>query len=200
MGDSDQLKIGIFGGGGVGKTCITIRYLKNEFTEGYIPTIEDEFSKIVEVDNKTVSLSIVDTAGQDDFAEMRFSYYKKVQGFVLVFDIGNPSSIDDLKQMYDDISNSIEGDTVHCVVAANKADLRQEDRTDLVSVSEYANLETEFKCKVVETSARTGTNVKELFETLIRQFISPKKDKASSKTADKKEKDKSEEGGCCEIA
>ena len=45
--------IGVFGGG-VGKTCITLRFIKKEFNEGYIITNEDDFSKIIEVDNQPV--------------------------------------------------------------------------------------------------------------------------------------------------
>lgn len=78
MSDENSIKIGIFGGGGVDKTCLSLRYLKGEYTDSYIPTIEDEFSKVIEVDNKPISLIVIDTAGQDDFSEMRFNYYSSI--------------------------------------------------------------------------------------------------------------------------
>lgn len=208
MSDTQAIKIGMFGGGGVGKTCITLRYLKGEFTEGYIPTIEDEFTKVVEIDGKAISLGVIDTAGQDDFAEMRYSYYSKVQGFVFVMDISNQQSIDDLKTIYNDASDASE-DKVIGVIAANKADLRDEGRTDLVSKEECSKLEKELGCKVFETSAKANLNIDELFLYLVRQLVK-RNAPAASKTSDKSSKKPDESGnagdnasgggGCCLIA
>lgn len=204
MSDSKAFKIGMFGGGGVGKTCITLRYLKGEFTEGYIPTIEDEFSKVIEVDNQTISLSVIDTAGQDDFSEMRYSYFKQVQAFVFVIDISNKQSIDDFKSIYNDANDSVD-DKIVCVIAANKVDLRKEGKEDLIPKEEYSSLEKEFNCKVIETSAKDNTGIDELFLNVIRQLLNkdkPKQEKTSDKKASssKKEKESGGEGGCCLIA
>lgn len=197
MGEK-EIKVGMFGGGGVGKTAITLQFLKGEFTEGYIPTIEDQFSKVIDVDGQEISLIIIDTAGQDDFAEMRFSYYNQVQGFVLVFDITNPSSVDDLKKMYKDISESV--DDVRCVVAANKADMRAVDK-DQVPQEKYKEIENEMKCKVLETSAKTGSNIQELYTEVIREILSNKSSKPTTEKKESKKKDNSGgSGGCCEIA
>lgn len=201
MSSAKEVKIGMFGGGGVGKTAITLRYLKNEFTEGYIPTIEDIFTKLIEVDNQTVNLNVIDTAGQDDFAEMRYSYYKQVQGYILVFDITNPSSVDELKKIYDDISESIEKE-IHCVIAANKADLRAEKDEGLVPVEQYKDIESHCHCKVLETSAKIDQNIKELYNIVLKQIISPQSSKPAA-TSNKKEPKKQDDGGsggCCNIA
>ena len=206
MSDTNSIKIGMFGGGGVGKTCITLRYLKGEFSEGYIPTIEDEFSKTIEVDGKTIPLVVVDTAGQDDFSEMRFSYFGQVQAFVFVMDISNPSSIDDLKNIYKDAKDAVDNEIIG-VIAANKADLRQEGRTDLVSRDEYKNLEDELHCKVFETSAKENTNIDEIYLEIVRKLLnkpksgsSPEAKKTEKSSGSKKEKEGGDEGGCCNIA
>lgn len=196
-----EIKIGMFGGGGVGKTAITLRFLKDEFTEGYIPTIEDIFTKVVDVDNKTIDLQVIDTAGQDDFAEMRYSYYNQVQGYILVFDISQSSSVEELKNMHKDIVDAVDKE-IYCIVAANKADFRDEGRSDLVPAEEYKKIESELKCKVIETSAKTGSNINELFTTLIKSIISPSA-ASSGKTTEKKETKKQNDGGsggCCSIA
>lgn len=78
-----ELKIGCFGC--YGKNAVIFRFLKGEYSEGYIPTVEDEFSKVISVGNRLICLHVLDTASQDDFAEMRFSYYSQVQFFVLFF-------------------------------------------------------------------------------------------------------------------
>ena len=166
-----DIKIGLFGGGGVEKTELALRYLKGEYTAGYIRTIEDEFKKVVEIDGKPISLTIIETAGQDDFAEMRYSYFKQVHGMIFVFDIGNPSSIDDMRSIYNDALDANDGDDLYCAIAANKCHLRDEGYTDLVPVSEYKKLEDEFKCKVFETSPKTAKNVDEIFNYVAKRIL-----------------------------
>ena len=203
MSETQSIKIGMFGGGGVGKTCITLRFLKDEFTEGYIPTIEDFFSKTIEVDNQTVSLTIIDTAGQDDFAEMRPRYYSDVQAFVFVIDISNKQSVDELRDIFEDAKENATGDVIG-VIAANKADLRDEGGNDLIPKEDFKKYESEFGCKVFETSAKTNLNITELFKYVIHSYL--EKDKPKAKTTEKKTSSskKSDEsgggGGCCQIA
>ena len=68
MGDQPEdnaYKIVIVGGGGVGKSCVTLRFLHDFFEEKYNPTIEDSYSKNnFIVDGKAHSIEIFDTAGQ----------------------------------------------------------------------------------------------------------------------------------------
>lgn len=68
--DADQgskkcLQIGIMGGGGVGKSCLTIRLVHNKFVEKYDPTIDDSYKKDnFRVDGEPCPIEILDTAGQ----------------------------------------------------------------------------------------------------------------------------------------
>lgn len=59
-----RYKIAILGPGGVGKSCLTIRYTRNTFVETYDPTIEDAFRHQTVVDDRVVVMEILDTAGQ----------------------------------------------------------------------------------------------------------------------------------------
>ena len=175
MSSPNHIKIGMFGSGNCGKTSITLRFMKGDFSEGYIPTIDDEFSKVLSIDGQTVSLSVVDTAGNDDWTEMRYSYYKKVNGFVFVIDIGNPQSIEDIKSMYHDAQKSRDDDII-CAIAANNCHYRDENKKNLISPEEYKSLEKEFNCKVFETSVKTGKNINELFEYVAKRILNPKID------------------------
>ena len=165
-----DLTVGVFSGPGCEKTTITLRYLKNEFIDANIPSTDDEFSKVIEVD-KTVNLYIIDTAGQDDFKEMRYCYYTKIQAAILVFDISNPSTIDAIKSIYEDIKDAAENDVVF-VIAANRGYLRDENNDDLVSTEIYKDLEKHFNAKVFETNAKTGKNVQEIFQYITKQYLS----------------------------
>lgn len=202
MSDSISLKVGIFGGGGVGKTCITLRYLKGDFTEGYIPTLEDEFSKVIEIEGKTVNLAIVDTAGQDDFAEMRYTYYTKVAGFIFVYDLSNSQTVNDLRSIIKEARDERDDDFIF-VIAANKCDLFESGYDS----SEFQKLETEFGCKVYATSAKNNTNIEEIFEYIVKLILSkkgPNKNKETkkknSKSEERNENENENSGGCCKIA
>ena len=72
----EPVKCVVVGDGAVGKTCLLMAYSKDVFSEEYIPTILDTFQVNKIVDNKTVLLSLWDTAGQEDYDRMRLLAYK----------------------------------------------------------------------------------------------------------------------------
>jgi GTPase KRas protein len=62
----------VLGGGGVGKSALTIRLVTDNFLDGeYDPTIEDSYRKQVMIDEETALLDILDTAGQEEFNSMQ---------------------------------------------------------------------------------------------------------------------------------
>ncbi|OHT03303.1 Ras-like protein 2 [Tritrichomonas foetus] len=185
-------KIGMVGSGGVGKTAISLQFIKNAFTDSYIPTIEDEFTKTIEVDGKPVTLEIIDTAGQDEFAEMRSRFFSEFDAAILTFSIIEPDSMADLKKTYDDIRAV--RNQCKFIIAANKTDLRN---SDSIPTSEFSKLEKEFNCKVLQTSARTGLNVTELFHQIVRE-LRGKSGNTSPPSKETKSQQK-QEGGCCNI-
>ena len=187
---SQPLNIGMFGGGGVGKTAITLQYVKGEFTEGYVPTIEDSFTKSVQINGTAVNVDIIDTAGQDDFKEMRYRYYQSCDGFILVYSVIDKSSLASLEELYTDIIQA-RGDSkpIKCIMAGNKADMKKEDS---ITLEEAEAVARKFNCKVLETSAKTAYNITPLYETLISDLLNLNNSNNSNNSGDK-------EGGCCSI-
>lgn len=61
----------VVGSGGVGKSCLSIRFLKDEFSNEYDPTIEENYRKNITVDDVPVTINIVDTAGQQEYTALR---------------------------------------------------------------------------------------------------------------------------------
>lgn len=67
----DSIKITIVGDGTVGKTCILMTYTKNVFPEEYIPTVFENHESVITVDSIDYSIKLWDTAGQEDYANIR---------------------------------------------------------------------------------------------------------------------------------
>lgn len=191
MSEAD-ICIGIFGGGGVGKTAICIQYIKGQFTEGYIPTIEDEYLKTIEYEGKKFTIDIVDTAGQDDFKEMRSRYYGAVHAIIFVYSILEQKGLSEVEEMYNDAIKFSGRDHIPCVLCGNKEDLRA-TAANPVSEKDGQDLAAKLGCKLIPTSAKTGQGVADAFNEAIRQYKG-----LGSKTENKGSKGAS--NGCCEVA
>jgi small GTP-binding protein len=163
--DQSKVKIGIFGGGGVGKTALTLQFLRGQFVEEYIPTLADDFAKDVTVDGKPIHLELIDTAGQDDFRQMRASFYTSVQGFLIVYSVIERNSLFEAEEIYKDILACLNKDAVPCVLVGNKVDLKDETS---VSVEDGQGMAKKLGAKFFETSARSGQNVKASFDEAVR--------------------------------
>ena len=91
------LKIVILGDSGVGKTSILQQYLNGKVSGNSKPTIGADFSKKeILIDNTVVTLQIWDTAGQERFHSITSSYYRCAMGIMLVYDITNIRSFDNI--------------------------------------------------------------------------------------------------------
>jgi len=165
--ESGNYKLAVVGSGGVGKSAIIIRYTQNRFVEGYDPTIEDYFKKTLTVDGGRVSLDILDTAGQEEYASMLDQYIQSAEGFVLVFAITDYESFEKVKELRDKIMKVKDKKFVPLLILGNKADLSDKREVDKQEIQEYCD---KIKCPYVETSAKTGTSIEDAFHALVREM------------------------------
>ena len=164
-----RYKIIVMGASGVGKSAITIQYVQRLFTDNYDPTIEDVYKKWAEVDGNYCRLEIVDTAGTKQFDAMRDLYIKEGDGFVLVFSVTCRESLSEVRQLRNQILRIRRCDDVPIVMVANKTDLNEErvlSRHEGVITALDCN-----HCAFVECSAKTGHNVSEVFDEVVRQIF-----------------------------
>ncbi len=96
--DNDYLiKLILIGSSGVGKTSILTQFADNKFSQNYLTTIGVDFRfKTIKYENKNVKFQIWDTAGQERFRTITSAYYKGADGIIMVYDVTDPSSLEDI--------------------------------------------------------------------------------------------------------
>jgi len=158
----------IVGAGGVGKSAITVRFVQGNFIEKYDPTIEDSYRKQLDVDGIACMLDVMDTAGQEEYSALRDSYMKTGQGFVLVYDVSSSTSFDLATKLRTQILRLKEDvPDIPVILVGNKCDLEKVRKVATDKGSAYA---TQYKMGFIETSAKTNTNVSEIFHDLVRRI------------------------------
>eukprot|EP01121_Diplochlamys_sp_Union-15-3_P009314 TRINITY_DN2536_c0_g1_i4.p1 TRINITY_DN2536_c0_g1~~TRINITY_DN2536_c0_g1_i4.p1 ORF type:complete len:201 (-),score=41.72 TRINITY_DN2536_c0_g1_i4:49-618(-) len=183
-----EYKLVIVGGGGVGKSALTLQLVQNYFVDDYDPTIEDSYRKQVNIDDETVLLDILDTAGQEEYSAMRDQYMRTGQGFLLTYSITSRSSFDELHQFKEQIHRVKDTNKVPIVLVGNKVDLEEQREVTSAEGQERAKI---YQCPFFESSARTRVNVENGFYELVREIqkhtrgIVPKKQTKKSKRSRK---------------
>mmetsp|Transcript_34000 Transcript_34000/g.95712 ORF Transcript_34000/g.95712 Transcript_34000/m.95712 type:complete len:188 (+) Transcript_34000:90-653(+) len=162
-----EYKVVVVGGGGVGKSALTIQLIQNHFIDEYDPTIEDSYRKQVSIDDETCLLDILDTAGQEEYSAMRDQYMRTGEGFLCVYAITSRSSFEEIDGFREQILRVKDEDHVPMVLAGNKCDLK-DDRQ--VTESEGSDKAKSFGCPFFETSAKARVNVEESFYDLVREI------------------------------
>ncbi|XP_028402311.1 ras-related protein Rab-8A-like [Dendronephthya gigantea] len=166
-------KLLLIGDSGVGKTCVLFRFSEDAFNSTFISTIGIDFKiRTIELDGKKIKLQIWDTAGQERFRTITTAYYRGAMGIMLVYDITNEKSFDNIKNWIRNIEEHASSD-VEKMVLGNKCDM--DDRRQ-VSKTKGEQLAVEYGIKFMETSAKASINVEEAFYALARD-IKAKMDK-----------------------
>lgn len=160
-----QYKLVVVGGGGVGKSALTIQFIQSHFVPDYDPTIEDSYRKQCVIDDRVAHLDILDTAGQEEFSAMREQYMRTGEGFLLVFSVIDKSSFDEIPRFHTQILRVKDKDEFPMILVGNKSDLESE-RT--ISTSEAQELGRKLGVPYLESSAKQRINVDAAFHDLVR--------------------------------
>ena len=162
-----QLKITVLGQYFVGKTSIVGRFVEGTFDDTYSATIGFTFlSKKVKYHDKDYILNIWDTSGSERHRAVAPNYYRGSDGCILVYDLTNPQSLQELEfwlTEFRNLSKTAE-DAVPIILIGNKSDLDHSQDTVLEAEQFAANHNIS---KHLVASALEGTNVEEAFNTLV---------------------------------
>ena len=151
----------------VGKTSIVLRYSEDKFNYNKIATIGIDFKiKIIRKGNEKIKVSIYDTAGQERFQNIVKHYYKGANGVLLIYDITKRDTfkkldfwIEDLKENADNIDN------LFIYLIGNKNDMEEKREVSFQEATDFAK---DKKLPYIEVSAKTGNNIKKLFDEVIK--------------------------------
>jgi len=168
MSDYDYLfKLLLIGDSGVGKSCLLLRFADNTYTDSYISTIGVDFKiRTLDIDRKTVKLQIWDTAGQERFRTITSSYYRGAHGIIVVYDVTDKVSFNNVKQWLGEIDRYA-CQSVNKLLVGNKADLVEKKVVEYNEAKEFAD---SLGISFLETSAKSAHNVEESFLTMTRQI------------------------------
>ena len=164
----------LLGEGGVGKTALRHRYLGQGFKDNYNMTIGADFAaKKATVDGIDITAQIWDLAGQQRFNSVRATYYKGCVGALLVFDITRLDTYNIIPSWLEELMSNNNDKIVPLVLIGNKADLRGygENEVHADDARQYAKMLSDwsgFSVPYIETSAKSGLNVEEAFQTLLK--------------------------------
>merc|ERR1712002_823798 len=142
-------KIVVVGGGGVGKSAITIQFIQSCFATDYDPTIEDSYTKQCVIYDVVAKLDILDTAGQEEFSAMREQYMRSGEGFLLVFSLTDRASFEEIYKFHKQVLRVKDRDEFPMLIVGNKADLEAERN---VSTAEAQELGRKLKIPYLESS------------------------------------------------
>ena len=163
-----DFKIVLLGFTGTGKTSIAIKFGQNTFSNDTLPTVGATFlTKYVILENEKIKIRIWDTAGQERYRALIPMYYRGAAAAILVYDITSRTSFDDIQNWISELKINSTGD-VYLVLVGNKLDLQESSRT--VSFSEGAACASKINAYFVETSAKTGEGIEELFVYVAKEL------------------------------
>ena len=127
-------------------------------------------------------MQIWDTAGQERFKNITASYYRGGNGVLVVYDITDRDSFENLNSWLIEIEKNA-NKNVYKLLIGNKCDLEDKRKVTYQEGKEFASSNG---MQFIETSAKTDTKVKDAFEMLTQEII--KSNITKDKGMEKKEK------------
>ncbi|KAI9502094.1 GTP-binding protein Rho1 [Coemansia spiralis] len=175
----------IIGDGGCGKTCLLHVYREGEFPpdDQYIPTIFEEWVSEVAVDGRVVELALWDTAGQEDYDNVRYPCYNGASVVIICFSVDSPDSLENVQEKW--IGEVLEyAGRVPILLVGLKEDLRHNQgiveqlrrdgqqpttRDQALGVARAIGAHMYLEC-----SAKENRGVKEIFAAAIKATLKPR--------------------------
>ena len=195
MNYEEKCQLLLIGDSSVGKTSLLYRYTNNNnYNEKHLATVGiDYFTKDEVINNRTVRVKIWDTAGQERYKSLTYTFFRNAQGIILVFDVSNRDTFENLKFWINSIRTNIGSDhNVKIIIIGNKIDLRRQ-----VMKEEAEKYAKEINTEYFETSAKENINVCESIKHIVSLVTVDKKNPWEKESVIKLSKPTNEETNKC---
>ena len=180
-GDNDYefiFKVLLLGNINVGKSALVIRFVDDIWNDNFVPINGVDFRlKKLEIDKKRIKMQIWDNQGQERFKTVLPHYYRGVHGILLVYDVTEKDSFNNLNFWLMEIEKNANKNVLK-VLIGNKTDLEDKRVISYNQGKEFADMHG---LKFVETSVKKNKNVREAFEILGREIMAANLDKTIDK-------------------
>eukprot|EP01084_Bolivina_argentea_P194716 334145_1 len=198
-----RCKLVTLGDTSVGKTSVTIRFVKGQFSEYQESTIigAAKLEQTVPVGDCTVKFIIWDTAGQERYRSLAPMYYRGAGAAIVIYDITSQESFHRAKSWVNELQCQMSRDVV-IALCGNKIDREEEREVSVIDAKQYADDNSLY---FIETSAKTNVNIRELFLAVARML--PKEDNTDNNDDGRRRRivimdedsyiPKKKKGGCC---
>eukprot|EP01083_Nonionella_stella_P089463 249615_1 len=170
-------KLVLIGDSGVGKTSLLYQYCGPEdclrWHRRQTSTIGVDFQiKTIDLNGKRIKLQIWDTAGQERFRTITPSYYRGAHGILLVYDIANTQSFQNIKKWNGEI-DKYASERVLRILIGNKSDLRDtHSNGEFVSKQDGENMAEALNIEgMIQTCAKNGNGVNDAFESIVGMIL-----------------------------
>ena len=165
------LKILIVGDSSVGKTNFMTRFIENKFSEGYMTTSGIDLQTTdIQIKNKKIRIQLWDTAGQEKYKSITKNLFLKVMGAIIIYDITSEKSYINCKMWVQMIKEEC-GSHMQIIIVGNKSDLNDQRKIDEEEVMNYAK---EQNTQYIETSCKTGENIRKAVSILCEKIMENK--------------------------
>ncbi|CAR27377.1 hypothetical protein ZYGR_0I06510 [Zygosaccharomyces rouxii] len=167
-------KLVIIGDGACGKTSLLYVFALGQFPQEYHPTVFENYVTDCRVDGIKVTLTLWDTAGQEEYERLRPFSYANADILLMGFAVDDPESLLNSKTKWAEEALRFCPDAPIILVGLKK-DLRQIKgslQNELVSIDEAQQVARHIGAKkYLECSALTGDGVDDVFEIATRTSL-----------------------------
>ena len=171
MNDYNKIKLFSLGNASVGKTSYIVKFTDDLFRDNTLITTGIDLKiKMINYNEKEYRIEFYDTAGQERYRAISLNSIKSADGIVLMYDITNKKSFDDISNWMKNI-RQLQGNEFPMILVGNKCDLESKR---IVTYEEGIELSKTYKIPFFEVSNKKGINIEESSLELIKQIIEKK--------------------------
>jgi Ras-related C3 botulinum toxin substrate 1 len=165
------IKICVVGDGAVGKTCLLWVYANNSYPEEYIPTVFDNYTCSVKKEENILMLNLWDTAGQEEYDNLRPLSYPGTHAFLVCYSIERRTSLENVTDKWiPELKHHVQKPLN--ILVGLKKDMREDSNKKCSSYEEGLSVQKKTKCdSYFECSAKTNDGVKLVFDGAIKAYL-----------------------------